>query len=131
MKMTRYISVLILFLAMGLSAIAQQESMFTQFVYNTQLINPGYVGYKEALSITAHHRSQWVGFKGAPHTSTVSIYSPLKKKSLAVGATVSHDIIGPSSETQIQGDIAYRMRLSNRATISFGAKVSAGHYQVR
>lgn len=112
-------------------AFAQQEPMFTQYIYNTQLINPGYVGYKEALSITAHHRSQWVGFQGAPHTSTISIYSPLKKQELAVGAVMSHDRIGPSRETSVQGDFAYRLRLSNRATLSFGAKVSVGLFQVR
>lgn len=113
------------------SVVAQQEPMFTQYVYNTQLINPAYVGYKEALSITAHHRSQWVGFKGAPSTSTISLYSPLKKNQLAIGAVISHDKIGPSSESTLQGDLAYRLRLSNRATLSFGAKVSVGLYQVR
>jgi type IX secretion system PorP/SprF family membrane protein len=131
MKLIQYTSILLLSLLLSITVWGQQESMFTQYVYNTQLINPGYVGYKEALSITAHHRSQWVGFEGAPHTSTVSIYSPLKKKAIAVGATISHDIIGPSSESSVQGDIAYRMRLSNRATLSFGAKVSVGLYQVR
>lgn len=132
MKLFRYITLSALCLVFVTEiARAQQEPMFTQYVYNTQLINPAYVGYKEALSITAHHRSQWVGFKGAPSTSTVSLYSPLKKNQLAVGAVLSHDKIGPSSETSLQGDVAYRLRLSNRATLSFGAKVSVGLYQVR
>ena len=104
--------------------------MFTQYIYNTQVINPAYVGYREALSITAHHRSQWIGFKGAPSTQTVSIYSPLKKAELAVGAVLMHDKIGPSRETDLQFDLAYRVRLSNKATLSFGTKVSAGLYQI-
>lgn len=131
MNQLRYILSIFLMLFFLGDAVAQQESMFTQFVYNTQLINPAYVGYKEALSITAHHRSQWVGFKGAPNTSTVSIYSPLKKQEIAIGAVMAYDKIGPSSEASLQADIAYRMRLSNRATLAFGAKVSAGLYQVR
>ena len=131
MKIVRYISFILLFIAVLPELQAQQEPMFTQYVYNTQLINPGYVGYKEALSITAHHRSQWVGFKGAPNTSTISMYSPLKKNQLAVGAVLSHDKIGPSSQTSLQGDLAYRVRLSNQATLSFGTKISVGLFQVR
>ncbi len=115
---------------MSFNLAAQQESMFTQYIYNTQVINPAYVGYREALSITAHHRSQWIGFKGAPSTQTVSIYSPLKKAELALGAVLIHDKIGPTSETDLQFDFAYRVRLSNRATLSFGTKVSAGLYQL-
>lgn len=128
--MNRILKIALPALFLASNASAQQESMFTQFVYNTQVINPAYVGYREALSITAHHRSQWVGFKGAPSTQTISIYSPLKKQELAVGAVLQHDKIGPSRETSLQGDFAYRLRLTNKASLSFGAKVSAGLYQV-
>jgi len=130
MKM-RNIKYLLAGLAMWrVGASAQQESMYTQFIYNTQVLNPAYTGYKEALSITAVHRSQWVGFKGAPNTQNISIYSPLKKRELAIGMSLMHDKIGTTRESNIQGDISYRFRLTNRAMLSFGLKFSAGLYQI-
>ena len=41
---------------------AQQLPQFTQYMYNTIAINPAYAGSRDALSIIALHRSQWVGF---------------------------------------------------------------------
>jgi type IX secretion system PorP/SprF family membrane protein len=129
MKTLKY-SLAIMGLAFVWQARAQQEPMFTQYVLNTQIINPGYVGYKEALNVTGVHRSQWVGFKGAPMTQTLSIYTPLKKRELAVGASLIHDKIGPTRQSEFQGDFAYRLRLSNRAMLSFGLKATVGLYQV-
>lgn len=131
MKMTKIkIAITLLAVCHVLISHGQQESMFTQFIYNTQILNPAYIGYKEALSVTAVHRSQWVGFKGAPNTQNLSIYSPLKKRELAVGMSLMHDKIGPTRETNIQGDISYRFRLTNRAMLSYGLKFSAGLYQI-
>jgi type IX secretion system PorP/SprF family membrane protein len=108
---------------------AQQEAMNTQFVVNKLFINPGYAGYREQAMVTAIHRSQWLGFKGAPNTQIVSFDTPLKRNELAVGATLWHDKIGPTSRLAVSGDFAYRLRLVNHATLSFGAKASVELFQ--
>jgi type IX secretion system PorP/SprF family membrane protein len=114
----------------ALCANAQQDAVTSQFVMNKMLINPGYAGYKEQATLTAVSRSQWVGFKGAPNTQTISFDTPLKKNELAAGGIFIHDRVGPTSKIGITADFAYRTRLSNRATISWGAQASMEVYQM-
>jgi len=64
-----------LFGLLGVSA--QQDPQYTQYMYNTQVVNPGYAGSKEVLSFGALMRSQWVGLDGAPKTGTFTIDGPV------------------------------------------------------
>ncbi len=108
----------------------QQDAVNSQFIMNKMFINPGYTGYKEQAMLTAMHRMQWVGFKGAPMTQTLTFDTPLKKNTLAVGGILTHDKAGPLSRVGAAATFAYRMRLSNRATLSWGAQASVDVYQM-
>jgi type IX secretion system PorP/SprF family membrane protein len=114
---------------LSMSSWAQQEAMNTQYIMNKLFINPAYAGYKEQVSVLAMHRSQWIGFKGAPMTQIISFDMPLKKNEFAMGATVIHDRIGPTSRLGMSVDFAYRAKLTNRATLSFGLKGIIDLYQ--
>lgn len=132
MESIRIYTILMLLLvltALPFAATAQQEAMHSQNIFNKQMFNPAYTGYREGFNVTALHRSQWVGFKGAPTTEYVTIDAPLKIDELAVGGTIMFDKIGPSSELSLSGDFAYRLRLSNRSTLAFGAKATLALYQ--
>ncbi|MBL7944372.1 MAG: type IX secretion system membrane protein PorP/SprF [Flavobacteriales bacterium] len=109
----------------------QQDPSHTQYIMNKLFVNPAYAGYKELPTISAVHRTQWLGFKGAPMTQVLSYDSPLKGDELAFGATLVHDKLGPQRTTGLAGDICYRLRLSNRSSISFGAKASVDLYQAK
>ena len=61
-KFKKTIVPLILILGCG-SIKAQQDPMYTHYMYNTLVVNPGYAGSRDALTITALHRSQWVDYK--------------------------------------------------------------------
>ncbi len=74
---------------------AQELPLLSQRVYDALYINPGVVGARASMEVTAHHRSQWVGFAGAPHTQIVSINAPVGKR-LGLGGFVLSDISGPS-----------------------------------
>jgi len=123
------ISIICLVLASAASY-GQQSISYTQFIMNKQQLNPGYTGYRETLNATMSHRSQWIGFKGAPSTQILSFDTPLKK-GLAVGASLIHDKIGPTSELSISTDIAYRVRVRRQRTFSFALKASGSLYQSR
>lgn len=73
---------------------AQQESHFTQFMYNKLYLNPGYAGARGVPSLTAIYRNQWVGFDGAPQSLLASFNGPFLSKRVGVGVTVSHHKIG-------------------------------------
>lgn len=99
---------------------AQQNPMYTHYMYNTLSINPAYAGSREALSITALHRSQWVGFKGAPMTQTLTLHTPIANKHIGVGLTAMNDKIGPINNTGISGSFAYIMQVSKRSKLALG-----------
>lgn len=104
----------------GLTAQAQQNPMFTHYMYNTLSINPAYAGSREALSITAIHRSQWVGFKGAPMTQTLTLHTPIANKHIGIGLAATNDKIGPVNNTGISGSFAYIMQVSKRSKLALG-----------
>ena len=58
------LAVLLMFLSFSTSA--QQDAQYTQYMYNTVSVNPGYTGSRGHLSIAALYRAQWVGLEGAP-----------------------------------------------------------------
>ncbi|WP_448520107.1 type IX secretion system membrane protein PorP/SprF, partial [Rhodoflexus sp.] len=49
-----------LFLAISLPLWAQQDPMFTQYMFNGLVLNPAYAGSRETINLTALHRTQWV-----------------------------------------------------------------------
>jgi type IX secretion system PorP/SprF family membrane protein len=116
--------VLFLLLLTGMVS-AQQDAQFTQYMYNTININPAYAGSREAMSIFALHRTQWVGLDGAPVTNTASINTPIKGSNIGLGLSVVNDKIGPSDENNISVDFSYTINTSERYKLSFGLKASA------
>lgn len=123
---------IILVLVLALEAItinAQQAPMYTHYMYNTLVINPAYAGSRDALTITALHRSQWVDFKGAPLTQTLTAHSPLKNEHLGLGLSLSNDKIGPSNTTAVFADFAYRMQVSEKAKLALGISAGANIFQ--
>lgn len=110
--------------ALGLAAKAQQDPMFTHYMYNTLAVNPAYAGSRDALTVTALHRSQWVAFDGAPQTQTMTFHTPFYKNKMGVGLSVINDKIGPTKTTGLSADLAYRIRVSKKGKLAFGIKAT-------
>jgi type IX secretion system PorP/SprF family membrane protein len=111
----------------GLKGYAQQDPMFSQYMFNILSINPAYAGSGDRLSFTAIHRSQWVKFDGAPITQTVTGHSPLRNESISVGGSIIHDQHGPVKQTAVFGDISYRINF-DRSKLAFGLKTGLNLY---
>lgn len=123
----RRISLFISFLALCLvSQIswAQQDAMFTQYMFNGLALNPAYAGSHDAISASLLYRNQWVNVDGAPNTGAFALHSPLGNDKIAIGVQAVRDQIGISKETIANVSAAYRLPLSERAKLSFG--LSAG-----
>jgi type IX secretion system PorP/SprF family membrane protein len=118
------IKILILLLVSGFSY-AQQDSQFTQYMYNTISINPAYAGSRDTFSVFALHRSQWIGLDGAPQTNNVSVNTPIKDTNVGIGVSIINDKIGPSDENNIAVDFSYTIPTSDNFKLSFGLKASA------
>ncbi|MEQ8776934.1 MAG: type IX secretion system membrane protein PorP/SprF [Marinoscillum sp.] len=90
-------------------ALAQQQFMFTQYMFNGLAINPAYAGSHEALSLTMFTRHQWVGMEGAPNTQTLAIHSPIHKEHIAIGGLIVRDKIGVTTNHTVYGSYAYKI----------------------
>lgn len=119
---TKYIGLLFVFFTA--ISFAQQDAQYTQYMYNTSVINPAYAGSRETLSIFGLHRSQWVGLEGAPSTNNFSINSPIGRN-VGLGLTVVNDKIGPADENNFAVDFSYGFNISENYKLSFGIKGSA------
>ena len=75
----RFVLILILLITIKIS-VAQQEPMYTQYLFNTQVINPAYTGAWENLGFIVLGRHQWVDMPGAPRTYTFAMHTPVGEK---------------------------------------------------
>ena len=118
-----YIVILVLLLLGTFSSKAQQDPQYTQYMYNTEVVNPAYAGSRDVLSFGLLGRTQWVNFEGAPKTGTFTVNSPIGAlDNMGLGLSIVHDEIGPSVESNITIDYAYRINVSESGKVSFGLK---------
>lgn len=104
---------------------AQQDSQFTQYMYNTISVNPAYAGSRDVLSISGLYRTQWVGLDGAPKTATFSLNTPLRNNKIGLGLSVMNDRIGPQDKTDVAIDFSYNIPVFETYRLFFGVKGSA------
>ncbi|RKN78138.1 PorP/SprF family type IX secretion system membrane protein [Ulvibacterium marinum] len=123
--------IFILVLLFTNSIYSQQDAQYTQYMYNTVSVNPGYAGSRGHISVAALHRSQWVGLDGAPRTQTFNIHSPIGYRGVGLGLSIVNDQIGPTSETSFDVDFSYTIYTSVEGRLSFGLKGSANLLDVR
>ena len=123
--------VFLLFILLVSPAMAQQDAQYTQYMYNTVSVNPGYAGSRGHMSIAALYRAQWVGLDGAPKTQTLNLHTPMGYGGAGLGFSIVNDQIGPTSETYFDLDISYTIQTSDDARLSFGIKGSAHLLDIR
>lgn len=111
------------------SLLGQQDAMHAQNIMNHLRINPAYAGYQETPTVSVFHRSQWVGFKGAPSTQTLTFDMPVKRAKFALGGSIGRDKIGPINTMNFMLDAAARVQVTRKGFMSFGLKASGSLFQ--
>jgi len=118
-----YLLLTLLILLGSFSGKAQQDPQYTQYMYNTQVVNPAYAGNRDVLSFGLLYRTQWVGLTGAPETATLTADTPIGSlENMGLGLTIVRDEIGPAVETNVTIDYAYSIHPSSGTELSFGLK---------
>ncbi len=111
----------------GVSAHAQQDPQFTQYMFNSLYITPAYAGVEGVTQLTAIHRSQWAGYQssfndgGAPTTQLISFNAPIYKLRSGFGTYIVNDKLGPQNNLEAHAMYAYHLGLRD-AKLSFGIK---------
>ncbi|MFL9844819.1 PorP/SprF family type IX secretion system membrane protein [Flavobacterium rhizosphaerae] len=125
MKKNYYFVAVILFVCA--TAFAQQEPQYTQYMYNTLTVNPGYAGSPGYMQAVLLHRSQWVGIDGAPRTQSFSFQAPLHDANdrMGLGFSAVNDKLGPADEVYVDGNFSYALPVGKAAKLAFGLKAGA------
>jgi type IX secretion system PorP/SprF family membrane protein len=82
--MKKFILIFLIFVAAG-DIYAQQDALYSQYMFNPFAINPAYAGSRNSYSAVLLHRSQWVGMPGAPTTQSFAVHAPAAKSGIAMG----------------------------------------------
>jgi type IX secretion system PorP/SprF family membrane protein len=118
-----YLTLILLILLGSFSGMAQQDPQYTQYMYNTQIVNPAYVGSRDALSFGLLYRTQWVGLEGAPKTASFTANSPIGSlDNMGLGISIVRDELGPAVESNLTIDYSYTINTSDYGELSFGLK---------
>ena len=115
-------------IALITGAKAQQDPMYSMYMFNGLFINPAYAGSQEVVSMMAIYRAQWVGFDGAPQTANFSVHTPFRRDQYAAGLVVSNDKIGLSNNFSVTPSFAYRLRFGNGTKLAFGVQASFSYF---
>jgi type IX secretion system PorP/SprF family membrane protein len=105
---------------------AQQDPQYSMYMFNRYVVNPAYAGSLEATNVTLLGRSQWVGIKGAPKTTTASINAKIDALHGGVGAYIIGDQVGPISTFGLKGAYSFHLDMGS-AKLNIG--VGGGLYQ--
>ncbi len=117
------------FAAFGVQA--QQDPVFSQYMFNTLYLTPAHAGVDGVTRLTAVHRSQWLGYQpsfgggGAPVSQMVSFNTPIYKLRSGFGTYILNDVSGPQNNLEVQTMYAYHLGIKDNK-LSIGIK--AGIY---
>ncbi|MCU4175553.1 PorP/SprF family type IX secretion system membrane protein [Carboxylicivirga sp. N1Y90] len=131
---TKYQSVLKVFLMLvllsPLKVLAQQEPLYTQYMFNAMSVNPAITGVDETLNMTLLSRLQWAGMDGAPETYSFAAQTPFTNLDMGIGLSLVADNVGPVKNYYFNFNYAYRLQVTNTMKLSFGIKAGIYNYYV-
>lgn len=123
------VALLLACMAGGSEVQAQQDHMFSQYMFNMMAMNPAYAGSRDVLSMTALYRNQWGGIDGAPQTTTFTIDMPVNRERIGLGLQLFNDRIGEYNTTGAYASYAFRIKLGTRSTLGLGVQAGASSFQ--
>lgn len=119
-------------LLISMNSFAQQDALFTQYMYNMSVVNPAYAtNTRGIVNFGGLYRTQWVGVEGAPKSGTFFAHSPLSDK-VEAGISFVNDQIGGGtiSQNNVFADFAYVLPVSDESKLSLGLKAGASFFNI-
>jgi type IX secretion system PorP/SprF family membrane protein len=107
---------------------AQQESQYTQFMYNKTLLNASYAGARRVHSIYAIYRNQWMGFNGRPQSYLLSYDGPINGNRLGGSMIIANQEMGIVKNQFANAAISYDIINTEQMSLRLGINVVARRY---
>jgi type IX secretion system PorP/SprF family membrane protein len=108
---------------------AQQESLYTQYMYNINAFNPAYVGSREGVTFFGMYRNQWLNQVGSPKVGLASVHTAVTDK-IGLGATLSNEKEGPTNMNSLNVQFSYNVKLNQKYKLFFGLNGGVGKYEL-
>ena len=74
------------------------------------MLNPGVTGTKRLLDARVNYRMQWVGYDGAPRTTSIGLHSRFMNGKMGAGLYFMEDKVGPAKQSNLGVSYAYHLR---------------------
>jgi type IX secretion system PorP/SprF family membrane protein len=107
---------------------SQQEPLFSQYMFNSFLLNPSAAGAEGFTSVNFTGHEQWIGIPGAPKTQSVSVQTRVLKNSFIAKAL---NLRKKFSRRSKSGRVGLGLYIYNDITgplISTGTKLTYGYH---
>ena len=118
-----------LLLLLATVAKAQQDPMFTKYMFNSLIFNPAYAGSNDHMTLNLIHRTQWWGIDGAPTTQSFTLHTPLKNERVGLGFSFVNDKIGTTNTMDFNVSYAYRIPIGKNGKLAVGLQGSVQNYR--
>lgn len=129
MKLINRIGIFLLLALISNFSKAQQDPMYTQYMFNLSAVNAAAIGRGDNISFMMVDRFQWVGFEGAPKSMSLTADIPLKFFNSGAGFTYVNDRIGPEQTNNFYIDYAYHIQVARGIHLGMGLKAGFKVYQ--
>lgn len=90
---------------------SQQTPVFTNYTYNTMIINPSFTGFYDHTDISFTSSGNFSDIEGAPRNTNFLVNTSVKSKNIGLGIGVQNDKIGVLNTTSLYGAFSYKIRL--------------------
>lgn len=111
--------VVIVFLGLAFSSIAQNTTRYSQLNFAQGVNNPAAIAIDGSMMVDLIFRNQWLGIEGAPTTVALNGQYEITQR-MAVGLLAGHDRIGATQTNSFAGQYAYRLPFEYSNFLSFG-----------
>lgn len=128
-RVGKILCLLLVFTFISKAGFSQQDPIFTQYMFNTQMINPAYAGMWEKIGFMSLVRKQWAGINRTPLTEVISIHSPLKNEYVGMGLNIINDQFAREERLSIFADYSYEVSLTARTRLRLGFKFGFLNYK--
>lgn len=122
-----YKFVIICFVLSTFVAKAQQETHYSFYRYNMNLVNPAFAGVDGETVFGINFRSQWSSIVGAPETQSAFFGTSLDEK-VGLGVSVINDRTFIEQQTTVMLDFSYKLQIDDENNLYFGIKAGGNSY---
>jgi len=106
---------------------SQQESYYSLYRYNMNVINPAYAGADAANMLSFTSRSQWASVQDAPNTLALA-FSSARENNVGLGISLVSDKVFIEQQTFAYVDFSYKLQMSGESALFLGLKGGGNFY---